>query len=188
MDGVSLKTFCEGWLTKAAGYNNSVLSDSFDKFFTIFVAYNALYNQVTRWLRKAGRIQTRKDYDYTSATVNVPSYLGHERMANLIKSNGECRTKVTAITKLIRDRTFYIHVVNGTGEPNYAEDRKHVNRIESGSDKEFCESLLTLIYKTRCNMFHGEKAYREEQLSILNPMTYVLEFIVRELIDFMTIE
>jgi hypothetical protein len=36
------------WADKANNYNEINLSDSFDKFFTLFVAYNILYTETTK--------------------------------------------------------------------------------------------------------------------------------------------
>jgi hypothetical protein len=37
------KEFCNRWLEKAKEYDETELSQLFDKFFTLYVVYNALY-------------------------------------------------------------------------------------------------------------------------------------------------
>jgi len=177
----NLKFFYEGWLKKASDYKTDILSDSFDKFFTVFVAYNALYNEAARRLVSSGRIRANDDRDKKSATVHAPAHIGHGRMANVIKGDNIAPSKLKEITELIKNGTFCIHLNKQTGQPNHSEDMKHIKRIENGNDQEFCESLMILIYKTRCNMFHGGKEYNLIQLRILNPMTYVLELVAKEL-------
>jgi len=165
---------------KASSYSKNDLRDSFDKFFTMFVPYNALYNEAARRLMSRGEISAKELFDKTSATSHVTRYVGEHRLASVIKL--DAISHVNEITRLIRIGKFYIHLKGRTFLPDHEEDRKHLDRIETGTEQEFCESLLLLMYKTRCNLFHGNKEYLATQKLILNPMTETLRIVVNELL------
>ena len=176
-----LDEFCRRWLQKADSYDTSVLSGAFDSFWSTFVAYNALYNEVVNLRISRNQVKPQDNGDKRSATVHVPDFLGHANMAHSIKDDPESWENVNKFTRLIKNRTFYIHS-NKLGEPNYAEDRKCLRDIEDGGDKEFCEALMVLIYKTRCNMFHGGKKYHPDQAPLLNPMTKILRVVINQVL------
>jgi hypothetical protein len=44
------------------------------------------------------------------------------------------------------------------------------------------ESLLKILYKIRCNVFHAEKGYNDEQRIILEPCNNCLQDLVEKLI------
>jgi hypothetical protein len=174
-----LNDFCSRWLIKADSYDTNELSGAFDSFWSTFVAYNALYNEVEQLLIARGEVSPRGSGDKRSATVDVPVYLCHEDMARSLKNNPDLIRNIQEFTQMIKDGTFYIHS-DKSGRPNYAEDRKCIKHIEAGSDKEFCEALMVLIYKTRCNMFHGNKEFHPIQARLLNPMTKVLRAVITQ--------
>jgi len=182
MNSDQLGVFCRRWLEKADSYNTSELSGAFDSFWSTFVAYNALYHEVTRQLIASGRVRPQDNGDNRSATVHVPAFLGHGDMARTIKHDPESLKNLEKFTQLIMNGTFYIHS-DKSGRPNHKMDLKCLQHIEEGSDKEFCEDLMVLIYQTRCNMFHGGKEFHPIQAHLLNPMTKVLRVVITQLLD-----
>lgn len=172
--------FCRRWLDKASTYNDNDLKDCFDKFFSLFVVYNALYVEATRRMMKAGTIKPNQGGDRISATKHVPTYLGHSSLAHLLKNDAIMSHAINRFTELIHRGDFYIHT-NKLGEAERSEDRSSIRKIRQGDDKEFCESCLLLIYLTRCNMFHGGKQFIQYQKDLLDPMMTVLLKVINEL-------
>lgn len=174
---------CQRWLEKADKYDKADLAGSFDAFFSVFVAYNALYSEVTDRLISQDTLADRREnrFEVNKAAANVALYLGPTPMANEIRGDPKCRESVHEFVQLIKNKTFYIHITK-KGSPNRASDQKCVEGIEKGADKEYCESILKLIYYTRCNMFHGSKEFVPKQPDLLNPMTKVLRTVVGRLI------
>lgn len=176
----SLQAFCQRWLEKADVYDRADLAGSFDAFFSVFVAYNALYTEVATRLMSSGMVNRSQQWDHIKATVHVALYLGPTQMANEIREDPKGRESVHEIVQLIKNGTFYIHIKRGS--PDRVKDSACIKGIEEGSEKEYCESILKLIYQTRCNMFHGSKGFVPKQPELLNPMTKVLRSVVRMLI------
>jgi hypothetical protein len=178
-----LQTFCQRWLEQADSYDTANLAGSYDAFFSVFVAYNALYSEVVTRLKSNDKVQPKDaNDDNKNATLHVPLYLEPALTANEIRKDLHCLTSVHEFIGLINDGTFYIHITRNPKHPDREKDRACIKGIEEGSDKEFCESILTLIHKTRCNMFHGSKEFCPKQPVLLNPMTVVLGTVVRMLI------
>jgi hypothetical protein len=176
-----LRLFCERWLEKADIYREGDIKDCFDKFFTLFVVYNALYGETARRLIQNGTIKVNQDTDKKSATEHVPTYLGHSALAHAIKSDIVTIQAVNDFVGYIERGDFYLHTNKSTGEADKSDDLKHVQKINNGSDKEFCESCLVFIYKARCNMFHGGKQFHPYQGNLLRPMMIVLSKVITEL-------
>jgi hypothetical protein len=182
---------CERWLRKfKKNYNPDKSIDIlFDRFFTLFVSYNALYcaiNLFTKATNKQNNI---------SATQNVPEYLGHSNLAKTLLCDEEIKQGIEQIINLIDKEIFYIHSKKDDPKnsqyniPDLEEDKKHINNIKKALVenydvldksilKEFTQSLLTLIYKTRCNMFHGSKQIDNLQRNLLIPMNAILVKII----------
>src|SRR5437016_5354896 len=66
------RKFCQRWLQKAASYDPAKLEDAFDKFFTLFVAFNRLYFHAAQVSGQAERGDRRM------ATRLFPGVIGHE--------------------------------------------------------------------------------------------------------------
>jgi hypothetical protein len=160
--------------------------DPFALFIAHFVTYNALYSEVTRRLLLAKRISSKDTGDRQGAVGNVAMYLTHQRIADILDqlpagSDGKRRIQEKAIVYEVCHH-FYIFT-SKTGTPDRTQDEVHVNRIAGGSVCERVEALLTIIYKTRCNLFHGGKKRLESQAGLLNPMSVILNALNSELVS-----
>lgn len=56
MNSYAQETY-KNWMTKASEYNEDKLSFYFDKYFSLFVAYNILYNENAHNLHKLKKIK-----------------------------------------------------------------------------------------------------------------------------------
>lgn len=81
-----LKEFYHRWNIKCNSYDNQILSDLFDKFFSLFVIYNRLYNEVTALFEINGTLDQMREEgiidkkpkrvrDNKAATVCVAKFL-----------------------------------------------------------------------------------------------------------------
>jgi hypothetical protein len=171
-----LERFCMSWKAKAEEYDVNTLAGTFDQFFSLFVAYNNLYVAAARRLVQTGRIKAQDETDRKSATNHVVEYLGDERLARILRdSTGD---HIDSICQLINDGTFFIHSMRKDDKPDHARDRKCLQDISYGDDKQYCTAVLDLIYTTRCSMFHGSKQYHQIQQSILIPMSSTLTCLI----------
>ncbi len=165
--------FSERWIEKASGYDIANLSDCFDKFSTLFVAYNALYNYAENDMFQNKLITKNKKGNHKSAVSNAPKYIGFEPLADSLKSNNKTADAINEIVRLIEKNVFYID--------NDQQLIRHI-KDENICAEKYVESIMELIYQTRCNMFHGSKGFEEIQKNILQPMIIILEFVIESLL------
>ena len=145
----------ERWLKKSKQYG-SELDESMDKFFSLYVAYNAFFS-----------MHTNKKGDRAGATTGMAKYLEKHQITIL----NELKDEVHKMMKPVEDKRFKI----------YGEDKKDDNQKDSfiiGKIKEDInnyKAVLNFIYGIRCNMFHGDKLLIIEQVDLLTPANNILE-------------
>ena len=173
-----LITFCNRWLEKADKYTNDTTEDVFDKFFSLFVVYNAIYTEVTCVLKeKNPQISTT---DNKSATENIPKYIEEDILYNALKSSNE--TDINSIVELIENGTFHISTKIDRDNKNLSAIRNYHSTTRKTEQKEYNKAILSMIYGARCNMFHGSKGFDTIQKQLLIPMNNILEMIIKELL------
>ncbi|MEA5581683.1 hypothetical protein VB620_10060 [Nodularia harveyana UHCC-0300] len=178
------------WLQKSKSeeYQNKNIVTVFDKFFTLFVSYNALYCAINLHDHYVDYVKENKD-DKKSVTENVPKYLGYSSLTENLLFNEKIKQGIKQIVRVIEEKKFYIVHSRKDFKPDFNQDTAHINNIKQGLDKnydeldqsistEFIKSLLTLIYETRCNMFHGRKQINDPQIKLLIPMNAILMEII----------
>ncbi len=175
--------FCNRWLEKAEKYGEST-EDVFDKFFSLFVVYNAIYFEVTQQLRSTNKSISCKDGD--SAIQNIPLYIGQDILSEKLFTMLD---DINQIIGLIKDNTFHIFTKYCSNTPNHNKDALLISNIEiylinrnQENQEKFNEAILSLIYGARCNMFHGNKKLQFQQIDLLVPMNNILEMIIKDLL------
>ncbi len=179
-----LITFCNRWLEKADKYTNDTTEEVFDKFFSLYVVYNAIYTEATSELKeKNSKVSTR---DRQSATENIPVYIGQDKLFNALQI---MKPDIDKIVELIGNSTFHISINRKDFTADTEEDNKNLSAIKNNTvttsktgQKKHNEAVLSLIYGTRCNMFHGSKSFEPIQEPLLIPMNNILEMIIKELL------
>ncbi len=181
-----LITFSKRWLKKADKYTNDTTEEVFDKFFSLFVPYNAIYFDVTLELIENRKIGKNRTGDRVSAVKNIPVYIGQDVLSQKLLDMSD---DINKIIDLIKNKTFYISTKKDNITPDTDADKELVDNIEiflleckKKDQKKFNESVLSLIYGARCNMFHGKKGFDPIQKELLAPMNNILEMIIKELL------
>lgn len=172
-----LQEFCERWLQKAREYNGQNVRDCFDKFFTLFVAYNRLYAELTYFLARKGRVRLQGNSipDGRAAKQFVHQYLGTNYVWSSLQNDRACIEAIETIDDLVDHQVFAIKLDRLRGEPRRQEDLRLLNALRSDKQYRKVEAILDIIYSIRCNMFHGHKDFHEVQTQILIPVTILLE-------------
>ena len=182
-----LDQFYRRWRNKANEYNSNDLIDYFDKFFTLFVVYNRIYNVVVAILNEKGELDTLKQqgkidkrkiepYDNKAATICVAHFLRGDLQA-IIEEN---QNQIEEFKNIIKNQLFYIDLNHG--HPQRKRDLDLLHGLESDDNLLIVESLLKILYKIRCNIFHGEKGYNNEQRLILEPANNCIQNLIDRLI------
>ncbi|MGE4529907.1 MAG: hypothetical protein AB7C98_01115 [Acidithiobacillus sp.] len=182
----ALNKFCTAWLQKAERVDMDSLEGVFDRFFTLWVVFNRLYEEAGRSLVHSGhplyanfsanrgsRIFIPPP-DKVSATRGIIAFVGKDRLGEKIFSNNEATQGLNYIYDSILNRIFYIHENYETGDPDTEKDLALATKAINGS----VESILILLYQTRCNLFHGQKSFTESQRDLLNGMSAILVQII----------
>lgn len=176
MDSYTIERFCERWIEKADAYRSNHLEDIFDRFFTLFVAYNRFYSAAAE-LHRAAIEPRQAQYlqgDRREATTVMAHLISQSRFVAAMKENPTLSAACQAISSLLQERRFFLHSDRGTREPDFARDAKLV----AGLSKCSLLSVLECLYQIRCNIFHGEKEFAPRQAELLAPAITLLEAIV----------
>ncbi len=180
MISTELQDFYKRWRRKAHAYRAGTLQGCFDRFFTLYVAYNRLYAEVSlSQARKHQHQLGRRDYYYTSDSYGakdaVREYLGTDFLWNSFQNDPQCRNAIDAISTLIADEVFAIKLNRLYGTPQREKDLQLVNHLRHGNRFQRVQAVLDVIYSIRCNMFHGHKGFNQVQIQMLEPVTVLLE-------------
>lgn len=126
-----LKDIAKTWLNKAKQEE-----DCFDRFVSLWFAFNALYNEFLYRYEKDAIIDLVDDRRY---------FIGDRRLNKILSSPSVDFFK----RRVIRD-------CKGTGQ----DTRQEQIKLKSfGPPKMRLKNLLLILYQVRCNLFHGNKMY-----------------------------
>ena len=171
-----LSQFVTAWTTKANKYKDGKLNGAFDRFFSLFVPFNTLYQAATDKMIAEGRISDSDATDRRMATEHTIAFVEAVRLRNHLRTH--CTEELDKIVELIEDGTFYVSTDRHTGEADRQSDFRFIEGIKSSDETLFCNGILNLLYLTRCNMFHGSKEFKHIQINLLRPMNEVLNQII----------
>ncbi|MDW0358381.1 hypothetical protein Q8G38_03530 [Halomonas venusta] len=190
----ALESFCTAWLQKAERIDTGPLEGVFDRFFTLWVVFNRLYEEAGRtlahrghpiyrsfvrsfvrsFIRRRGPRVFAPPPDKISATRGIVVFVGEDRLRAHIHEHARAMHGLEYIHDAIRYGMFYLHEDQVTGEPDTEKDLALVDKAIRGC----VESTLTLIYQARCNLFHGQKAFTEAQRELLIGMSSILSQVI----------
>ncbi len=187
-----LKHFCNRWIEKADNYTHDLTEDVFDRFFSLYVAYNAIYFEATIQLIEKKQIGKNRTGDRVSAVKNIPVYIGQNTLSRKLLDMSD---DINTIINLIKNGTFYISTKKDNVTPDPDIDKNLIRDIEAflsdsktKNQQKFNEAMLTFIYEVRCNMFHGKKGFDPIQKQLLIPMNRILKVIIQDLLLMMNQE
>jgi len=183
----NLKNLCTRWIEKSEKYDKENTEEVFDTFFSLFVPYNAIYFNATRYLIKGKKIGKNRTGDKISATKNMSDFIGTDELyATLIS----VKTDIEKVIDEVEKNIFYISTKKDNFTPDNDMDNQLLKDIKNKftlttktEKRKFNISLLTLIYGVRCNMFHGKKVINPLQKGILIPMNNILKTIMNNLVQ-----
>lgn len=166
--------FYTNWTGKANGIVGDNLSNVYDKYMTLFVIYNNLYNQIPDKLISEGIVVPNKIYDNKAATEMVVQCLGANALLTEFASNN-LESEIDAIINLIEQEVFHIKINHG--QYDRKEDLKILSDLRSVNKQKKAIAILKVVYHVRCNIFHGNKDFQEYQRLIVEPLTRILSII-----------
>ncbi|MEI7636246.1 MAG: hypothetical protein WCJ37_03000 [Syntrophus sp. (in: bacteria)] len=176
-----IERFINQWMNRAQQYTDTNIDGCYDKFFTLFVVFNRLYAEATFELARRGSINlapNRPLPDKKGATEYTLEVIGLDNFENLYRSN--LSEPVQTIANLIESERFYIILSSPNGDIQPEKDQALLHDLKS-TGKTRALAILEVMYKVRCNLFHGHKSFHPIQTDLLKPTICILEKIITAL-------
>lgn len=173
---LELETFCHNWLAKAEAYSSEDFVGAFDRFFTLYVAFNRLYAEATFRLARRGQVKLRNRFpDSNGAQEYVVQFCGAEALTRAWEDDPSTIEALDQIADHLRQRRFALKLdmMSGTVKPE--ADRELLAALESRSRNRRAHAVLEALYAIRCNMFHGHKGFEPIQIELLRPAVLLLK-------------
>jgi hypothetical protein len=175
--------FYNNWTQKANEIVGDSLSHVYDKYITLFITFNNLYNRIPQELINRGITMPDKIYDNKAATDYVVKYLGATNiLTELTNSNND--KNIDALISIIDQELFYIKLKHG--QRQRVEDLKILDNLRSRNNVYKATAVLQVVYYVRCNMFHGHKQFIQYQRLLVEPLINILSTINRRLFSKLT--
>ena len=186
------KSLCQRWREKALQYDVEDTHQLFDKFFSLYVAYNALYAETAAYLHRKASREGKEEYkldddsfpDKKAATKYVLDLLTSRGLMQSLEGTEPTKQAIEQLKTIISKQNslhFWICLDPVFGEPQEDKDEELIKMLNSSSTDERARAVLQLIYQVRCNMFHGRKSVSPVQKQLLIPLTVILEKIIDQL-------
>lgn len=178
-----LEYFVSEWLDKASRYPDNTTEGCYDKFFTLYVAFNRLYAEATFELARRGCIVLQSNRalpDRKGATEYTLKLITLEKFQAVDKRH--LAPYVETIAKLIEEQHFSIKLSVPDGAPQRNKDQRLLQDLRSNGRTRFL-AILDVIYSVRCNLFHGHKAFRPLQADLLAPVIVLLTAVINDLLN-----
>ncbi|MGV0827764.1 hypothetical protein ACTS9C_02565 [Empedobacter brevis] len=174
----NLIDFYNSWTQKANQIIDNNLSNVYDKYITLFITFNNLYNQIPQELVKRDVVMPAKIYDKKAATDYVVTYLGATNILNEF-SNSDNDKDITSLIDIIDQELFYIKLKHGQRQRQ--EDLKILANLRSHNNVDKATAILQVAYYVRCNMFHGHKGFVEYQRLLVEPLINIMTTVNRSI-------
>jgi hypothetical protein len=165
--------FYNRWLQKADNINTGDIAGLIDKYVTLFINYNFLYNIVP--IKKAQVTGNPREEvgDRAGATTFTINFIGAEAISKYLTDHG-LDAQVEKLANAMPH--FNIDLNKGTPQPN--RDKALIEGLKSEDADMKILSLMKTLYSIRCNIVHGEKGLHQYQEMLLLPAIQLLRALV----------
>lgn len=188
---IELQDFCLRWQEKADNYSEDNLADIFDKFSSLYIIFNRLYNTLEGILRDKDELnnipgirfknaKNKELNDNVAATKLVAFYLEPKAVFILEILTNEINLYKT----IIENNIFHFYSNSELLKDNRNKNDQNILKdLKSKIPEKRLFGILTVLYKLRCNLFHGTKGFFNEQKEVLLPAISSLKIINQSLIE-----
>jgi hypothetical protein len=165
--------FYTRWLQKADNIMDGDVASLIDKYVTLFINYNFLYNLVPQ--KKAQETgNAREDIgDRAGATTYSIRFLGAEVISEYLTQHG-----LDEQIEQLADVMPHFHIDLKKGMPQPKRDQALIKGLRSQDVGTKILSLMKTLYSIRCNIVHGEKGLHQYQEMLLLPAIQLLRGII----------
>lgn len=138
----------------------------FDKFISEYVIFSALVNVIKPQ-------EYKHKYDFRYCTKVIAEYLSDRIDTHFIS---QLSNPVSKLIEVIDSKQFKVvssYNKNPELKENWATNLPAVQLV----------ALLETLYYLRCNLFHGEKEYSDDQVRLLKPAYQSLQIINKKILS-----
>ncbi len=171
--------FHERWNEKCKGLYKYETFDFYDLSFLDL--YNALYNVIVRTKERIDKITMEKGDRKKAINCMVMELSEELSVLENFFIQPEIITNVERIVEMLEQEEFGVSFKDG--EHSSENDKKISANLKSANLKKRIEGVLTFLYEVRCNLFHGDKGYENQQIQVLETLNVLLEKIVEILFN-----
>jgi len=165
--------FYSRWLQKADNLIDGDIASLIDKYVTLFISYNFLYNIIP--IKKAQETsKAREDvHDRAGATTFTIDFVGAEVISKYLTEQG-LDGQIEQLAKAMPN--FNIDLNKGKPQPE--KDENLIKDLRSADSSIKILALMKTLYSIRCNIVHGEKGLDQYQEMLLLPAIQLLRAII----------
>lgn len=170
--------FYHRWLQKADLIHGNDVANLIDKYISLFIIYNFLYNivPVERHRREGGRREYVRDRE--GATSYMIGFVGAVDLNAYLEGQG-----MGVVVDQLIDAMPHFNVVLDKGQPKKRQDERLIAELGAANEATRMLALTKTLYYIRCNIVHGEKGLQQYQELLLVPAIALLRTIVVYLYD-----
>lgn len=165
--------FYNRWLDKADNIINEDVASLIDKYITLFINYNFLYNIVP--IQKAQITGNAREQvgDRAGATTFTIDFLGAAAISHYLTQQG-----LDNQIQILYQVMPHFNIDLNRGNPQPIRDQQLINGLQSAAPATKILALMKTLYSIRCNIVHGEKGLHQYQEMLLLPAIQLLRSIV----------
>jgi hypothetical protein len=149
-------------------------TDPFNKYVSVFIAYNIFYNLYAR--KKGGNSEkdySKKDSHNATATISLVE------ADQLFKSIEPDLREYISLIPVFREE--YWPWQDSPRRVPIAQTLKE--SFQAGDSRKTIDMLIKWLYKVRCNLVHGEKSYKDNhQKRLLEKSSVLLDKMLKHMI------
>lgn len=129
-------------------------------------------------------IRNRNSFPDTKAAKDyVIQYLTSSTINDAFNNDENCINAINRLREIIENQEFNVKLNMVTGVPEREKDLELLSRLESNHTHKKIKAIADFIYSIRCNVFHAQKRYGQNQIRILNPTSVLLRTMIDLLLD-----
>lgn len=167
--------FFTRWLGKADAIKDEMVGSLIDKYVTLFINYNFLYNTLPLKISLRDGTPRNDVGDKEGSTKLVLRFVEAQAVADYLTRKG-LELQIDQVARVIENRLFNIKLKNGIPQPK--TDAQLATNLRAVAPDTKILALLETLYYVRCNIVHGEKALHQYQEMLLMPCIQLLRAIV----------
>ena len=144
--------------------------DQFNRFMSFWVAYNMIYGIYTK------RVKPKESITWFDREKAI-------RTTILLKDSCHLKSDLVHLASELYDRTSVFREEYWKRNDTTSLRQHLISSLRNDNFEYTLETILKILYKIRCNLFHGEKSYYDyNQRQLLEVCNVILDKILQETI------